>query len=187
LCVARARAGVAGGRVDRDNGIGGGALVQARGSQGVLDEWHEVVRGSLAATRFSPSWLRHDDEITRLDRAAMLCDRAMRNTRVLARRASAVAMAEADGETLADLLHQTSVAAARLGGMLGSNEDPVHARRELVGIAGQLDPPLFSGWRGQTEVALLRSLVVDLLEITGWTGDESRAALVKPGSLGGSG
>jgi len=32
-------------------------------------------------------------------------------------------------------------------------------------------------------VALLRSLVVDLLEITGWSGDEAREVLAVPGSL----
>ena len=182
--VSRTLGGVARGLAAQDPTAVGDALVQARGSQAVLDEWHEVVRGSLAATRFTPPWLRHDDEMTRLDRAAMLCDRAMRNTRVLTRRASAVAMNPDDGALLADLLEQTAAAAEALGTELGNNDDPAKVRPQLVRIAGQLDPQAFSGWRAQTEVALLRSLLVDLLGITGWTGDEARAALARPGSLG---
>ena len=56
-------------------------------SQGVIDGWRQVVHDALAATRFTPSRLRHDDELTRLDRACTLCDRAMCNRRVLVRRA----------------------------------------------------------------------------------------------------
>ncbi|MBK5249963.1 MAG: hypothetical protein JJE50_11155, partial [Actinomycetales bacterium] len=42
----------------------------------------------------------------------------------------------------------------------------------------RLDPKGFSGWRAQTLVVLLRSLVVDLLELTGMTGDQARDVLV---------
>lgn len=184
LEVAQTLEGVSRGLDDRNNSTVGEALVQARGSQAVLDEWHEMVRGSLAATRFTPSWLRHDDELTRLDRAAMLCDRAMRNTRVLTRRASAVALESQDAAHLARILREVSQGARKLAGLLGGNEDTVVARRQLVQIAQQLDPQAFSGWRMQTEIALLRSLVVDLLQITGYTGDQARAQLAEPGSLG---
>src|SRR5699024_5248251 len=62
------------------------ALTRARGSQAVIDEWSSLLQAALQATRFTPSRLRHDDYLMRLQRAATLADRAMRNTRVIARR-----------------------------------------------------------------------------------------------------
>lgn len=180
--IARTLAAVARGIREHDPDIIDDALVQARGSQAVIDEWQEVVRGSLAATRFTPPWLRHDAEMTRLDRAGLLSDRAMRNTRVLTRRAAVVLSVPVEGRPLADLLDRVSLACTDLAGAYASNTDPVIVRASLVAVAAELDPRRFAGWQAQTEVVLLRSLVVDLLEMTGWSGARARAALADPDS-----
>ena len=183
LEVAQTLEAVAKGLDERDNSTVGDALVQARGSQAVIDEWQEMVRDAQAATRFTPSWLRHDEEMARLDRAGMLCDRAMRNTRVLTRHAASVAFDSQEAMALAGTLREVADATRLLAGILGSNEDPIRARRPFLRIAARLDPQAFSSWQMQTEIALLRSLMVDLLQITGHSGDEARAALAEPGSL----
>lgn len=184
LEVAQTLEAVANGLDERDRSTVGDSLVQARGSQAVIDQWQEMVQDSLAATRFTPAWLRHDEEMTRLERAGMLCDRAMRNTRVLTRHAASVSFTPEEATVLAGTLREVGAATRTLAGMLGSNEDPVHARRPFVRIAARLDPQAFDSWQMQTEIALLRSLLVDLLQMTGDTGTEARAALAEPGSLG---
>src|SRR5699024_5016184 len=98
--------------------------------------------------------------------------------------ASAVALESQDAAHLARILREVSQGARKLAGLLGGNEDTVVARRQLVQIAQQLDPQAISGWPMQTENALLRSRAVDLLQITGYTGDQARAQLAEPGSLG---
>ncbi|HLS15784.1 MAG TPA: FUSC family protein [Beutenbergiaceae bacterium] len=181
--IAQTLIGVAHGLRELDRDLIEDALVQARGSQAVIDEWQELVRGSLAATRFSPPWLRHDAEMTRLDRAGMLSDRAMRNTRVLARRARPLVEDPAEGRHLAELLDRVALSCQDLAAAHASNTDPAIVRRALVSVAEELDPREFAGWRAQTEVVLLRSLVVDLLEISGMSGAQARAELADPGSV----
>jgi uncharacterized membrane protein YgaE (UPF0421/DUF939 family) len=155
------------------------ALIRARGSQGVIDEWNTLVRDALEATRLTPSVLRHDDLLTRLQRASTLCDRAMRNLRVIARRSWSVSANMQDNDRVAGILEVTARASRDIGVAFGSNADLIRLRPQLLAVAGDLDPQAFTGWQTQTLVVLLRSLVVDLLELTGMTGTQAREALVE--------
>lgn len=164
------------------------ALVRARGSQSVIDDWHAVVRDAVAATRFTPAPLRHDAELSLLDRASTLCDRAMRNTRVIARGAWAVTPEPGDAQKVADLLARTAQASRDIGFALSCHADLAGLRPQLLSVAAELDPTTFGGWHTQTLVVLLRSLVVDLLEITGLSGRQARETLAEtdPGASGGA-
>ncbi|WP_165962965.1 FUSC family protein [Occultella glacieicola] len=155
------------------------ALVRARGSQGVLDDWSSLVRDALEATRLTPTALRHDDLLTRLQRGSTLCDRAMRNLRVIARRSWTVSENLRDRDRVADILEVTARASRDIGFAFESNADLIRLRPQLLAVAGELDPQAFTGWQTQTLVVLLRSLVVDLLELTGMTGSQAREALVE--------
>ena len=72
------------------------------------------------------------------------------------------------------MIDAVSLASHDIGFALGSHADLLGLRSQLLDVAGRLDPKGFSGWRAQTLVVLLRSLVVDLLELTGMTGDQAR-------------
>ncbi|MBU4216132.1 MAG: FUSC family protein, partial [Actinobacteria bacterium] len=65
-------------------------LVRARASQPALDEWLDATRSAHDLARVSPAARRHREELTRLVDRAVLTDRAVRNCRVLARRAGSV-------------------------------------------------------------------------------------------------
>jgi len=158
------------------------ALTRARGSQGVIDEWADLVDTALAATRLTPARLRHDDHLLRMRRAGVLADRAMRNTRVIARRAWVVAQDVAHQDELADLLEAIGDSVRKIAEALGSSAALIELRPALLEVAGELDPQQFSGWPAQTLVVLVRSLVVDLLEMTGLTGSQAREALVATGT-----
>jgi len=157
------------------------ALTRARGSQGVIDEWADLVDTALAATRLTPARLRHDDHLLRMRRAGVLADRAMRNTRVIARRAWVVAQDVAHQDELADLLEAIGDSVREIATALGSSSALIEQRPALLEVAGRLDPQQFSGWPAQTLVVLVRSLVVDLLEMTGLTGSQAREVLVATG------
>ncbi|WP_147918728.1 FUSC family protein [Ruania zhangjianzhongii] len=153
------------------------ALTRARGSQGVIDEWADLADTALDATRLTPSRLRHEDFLRRMYRCATLADRAMRNARVIARRAGVVAQEVEQRRALADLLDRIAQSVRDLSGVLGSSAKLISRRPYLLDVAGQLDPRQFTGWPAQTLVVLIRSLVVDLLEMTGLTGTQAREAL----------
>ncbi|GAA3815751.1 FUSC family protein [Cellulomonas soli] len=63
------------------------ALVRGRASQPAFDEWLDTATGARDLARVSPAARRYRDELTALVQAAVLTDRAMRNARVLTRRA----------------------------------------------------------------------------------------------------
>ena len=157
------------------------ALTRARGSQGVIDEWADLVDTALDATRLTPSRLRHEDFLRRMHRSSTLADRAMRNTRVITRRAGVVAHDVEQQRAVADLLDRIARSVRDISFALSSNSKLIGLRPYLLEVAGHLDPRQFSGWPAQTLVVLIRSLVVDLLEMTGLTGTQAREALAFAG------
>ena len=111
---------------------------------------------------------------------AVLLDRAMRNARVLARRTSTAVEDE----------HVRARAGRRAGRgapgrpttwprRLGSGRDARGVRARLTDVAATLDPFVVApdDWQAQSLVLLLRSLVVDLLEMAGAGPGEAREAL----------
>ncbi|ADG75968.1 membrane protein-like protein [Cellulomonas flavigena DSM 20109] len=160
------------------------ALLTGRASQPALDEWRDSARAAAELVRLAPAHRRHRAELERLvDEAAML-DRAMRNARVLVRR-SVTAVDDAPAASghveqgLAGAVEATAHATDDLATALGTGHDPRAARTRLLEVAGALDPHVLApeDWKSQSLVMLLRSLVVDLLEASGATPHDARAAL----------
>src|SRR5690606_36594181 len=125
------------------------ALRQARGTQQQLDEWRSLARDALASTAFTPSILRHEGELVRSERNAVLADQAMRNARVLARRAVFVADQPGGAVHVGDLLQKVSEAVMLLIGEWRSGRDGAAVRPALIQVAKALDPHEYAGWQGQ--------------------------------------
>ena len=147
------------------------ALVRGRASQSALDDWHDGAANARELARVAPAWRRHRLELGALLQSAVLADRAMRNARVLARRSLAVVAAESDHDLrgVASSVDDLARATDALGTALLTGSEPLQARRELVAAAVRLDPFVLApdDWQVQSLVLLLRSLVVDLLEVAG--------------------
>lgn len=160
------------------------ALLRGRASQPVLDQWRSAAASARQVAAVSPAFRRHRAELAELEAAAVLADRAMRNARVLARRARSVAGRTDPGvaeglDALADVLDTVRAGTQDLGTALSTGATPVGARRTLTAAAQAVDP-----WRispGDLHVQglalLLRSLVVDLEETAGIGPEAARAAL----------
>lgn len=155
------------------------ALVEGRGTQGVLDEWSDVVRNAQLSVRISPASSRYLPELAELKHANLMVDRAMRNARVITRRAvTAVQEGEVDPKVVRSI-RATAAGVEELGAALGAGESTLAARESLAQVAGQLSPVEFdeAGWRLQTLVIIMRSLVVDLLQATGLSTQAASAML----------
>ncbi|HOU90777.1 MAG TPA: hypothetical protein PLU22_07000, partial [Polyangiaceae bacterium] len=115
----------------------------------------------------------------------VLADRAMRNTRVLVRRARAVVdQAEAEQPvgalaSMAALVHELRLGVDELGAVLASGGDPAAVRERLARAASSADPYVVApeDWHVQSLVMLVRSLVVDLEEAAGVGPEEARGWL----------
>jgi uncharacterized membrane protein YgaE (UPF0421/DUF939 family) len=155
------------------------ALVQGRSTQPAFDEWRDVAAGARDMARVSPRWPRYRDELTALQRAAAQGDRALRNARVIARRSAPLCTGDHDLEGIAAVLEELATATERLAEASGAGTSPERARAVLVDLATRMDPfRLAPGdWQVQSVVLLMRSLVVDLLEVAGADPADARAPL----------
>jgi uncharacterized membrane protein YgaE (UPF0421/DUF939 family) len=159
------------------------ALTYAREAQPTLEEWRTVIVTAQEAARFSPVARRHRWEVARLDRACTYSDHAMRNARVVSRRAIATLEEEAALPAVADVTSKLARAADAIGEALGAGMDPTSVRPALRALVAELQPERFAeGWRVQSLVVLLRSLLVDLLEVTGLDYERAKAEFASGGS-----
>lgn len=157
------------------------ALIRGRASQPALDEWQEAATAARDLARVSPAARRHRTELTWMGQSAVRVDRAVRNARVLARRGLATVEAEPphDLAVVADAVDRIALAADALAAALGSGQEPLRSREELLALAAELDPFVLTAddWQAQSLVLLLRSLVVDLLEASGVDARTARETL----------
>jgi hypothetical protein len=121
-----------------------------------------------------------------LGRYAELAERAdyaMRNTRVLVRRAHTALL---DGEPavpdLPDVLAELATAVRRLTAELTREGDVARARRPVLDVVRHAkvmsdDAAALLGPSEQVLVAQLRSIALDLLQATGMARDEARTAM----------
>jgi uncharacterized membrane protein YgaE (UPF0421/DUF939 family) len=146
------------------------ALSRVRETQPQVDELRSAIRAGEEITSMAPLRRPRRAELQRLDGAAVGADYALRNTRVLARRAlAALRSGERLPPVLPDRLDELARAIRSLAGKLGSGLDPAGARAVLIGIAAGLGEPLLAGtgFSGRVVVAQLRSVLLDLLQATG--------------------
>jgi hypothetical protein len=102
----------------------------------------------------------------------------MRNARVVTRRALVAIEEHGPLPGPGDVVGRLAVVVAGLGHALGTGGDVAARREALRAIAADLQPEVYSGWRSQSLVVLLRSLVVDLFEITGLDYEAAKGELV---------
>ncbi|MFC7407112.1 FUSC family protein [Georgenia alba] len=155
------------------------ALAQLRGTQAALDSLDETLRSAQEVVAVNPALRKLRGTVAELSRTGMLADRAIRNARVVARRTvgaiedgGASPQVGAEVDTIAVGLHA-------LAGAIGAGDPPQHARSTLVRISADLVPVTHAeeGWRKQTLVSLLRSLVVDALQMTGMSSREAMSQM----------
>ncbi|WP_248175013.1 MULTISPECIES: aromatic acid exporter family protein [unclassified Microbacterium] len=155
-------------------------LEKARELQGLVDAWRTSVESGLAIARISPFTRRQRHELERHDRIRTSMDLAVRNLRVVARRAVYLSDDGSERELAADLLADLSRGADLLAASLHDISLEPAARETLTAAAARLDPIALvpDGSLGdQTLISALRPLATDLLCATGMTPAEARAIL----------
>ena len=159
------------------------ALERARSSQPLIDAVRGAVRGGREVTVVSPLQRRRRGVLARYDELAERADYAMRNARLLARRAHA---ALADGEPpiaeLPDVLGELAAAVGRLTAELTREGDPTRARQPVVDVVRHAkvmadDAAALLGPSEQVLVAQVRSIALDLLQATGLSRDDALTAM----------
>ncbi|AUS78951.1 hypothetical protein C1701_11935 [Actinoalloteichus sp. AHMU CJ021] len=155
-------------------------LTRTRESQHAVDQFQEALQAGREIARIAPLRWRRRRDLDRYVTASSRVDLALRNTRVLARRAHA---ALRDGEEVARalpaLLERLAGAVVLLRDELSSGREPVQARAAASAVAKAANAELLEsgGFSMRVVVAQLRSVAVDLLQATGMSRDDAVAVL----------
>ncbi len=161
---------------DGDSDLASATLARARESETMLDETRALAAEGIAVVRLSPFRRRHLPGVQAIADLLEPLDRAIRNLRVLVRRAAIATWREEPVPTayllLLGSLAETTEDIAR---ELGERRLPTNARVGLQRI-GELSAVIdhSAGLSGEVMRAQIRSMVVDLLMLTGLDHDEAR-------------
>ena len=181
--LAAVLAGVGDALRDRDADAALAALRRARRTQSLIDSLRAALRGGREVTAVSPLHRRRRRVLVQYAELAERADYAMRNGRVVARRAHSALL---DGEPavpeLPDVLGELAVAIIRLAAELTRDGDPVRARQPVLDVVrhAKVMSDEAAALLGESEhvlVAQVRSIALDLLQATGMGRDEARMAM----------
>lgn len=157
-------------------------LANARTTEPLIRELQTAADEGMSVVASSPFRRRHRGQVRRMAELIEPIDRAMRNTRVLVRR---VAVANYRGEQLprayAVLCGDLADAADDMAAALERNEMASGVRADLIRIGeGTGEVERVSDLSADVVLAQIRSIIVDLLQITGLDVVEATDALPPP-------
>jgi uncharacterized membrane protein YgaE (UPF0421/DUF939 family) len=160
-----------------DSALAAKALEEARSSQTNVEEFQQALETSKEITTISPLHRHRRPRLEGYERAAVPLDHALRNTRVLARRA----IVALDGSSptppwLPAALRALADAALLLRDDLAAGRSPEKAAAAIRAVASQPGAERW-GFSADVMVAQVRSIIVDLLQATGAERDDALAAL----------
>ena len=158
------------------------ALARARATDAALADLRQAAEEGLEIVRQSPFRRRHREQVRNVAALAEPLDRAVRNARVLVRRvAAATRYEEQVPATYVDLVSDLAEVTARLSGCLEDRGLTADLRPQLHAIATRSAEVAIPAAMSSTVVlAQVRSMVVDLLELTGLDEDEALAMIPRP-------
>ena len=176
-----------------DRGVARATLRTLRDvSQKYTDKWRLANDVANEMATFSPTGLRHAQDVGRIEHLLVGSDRAMRNMRVIARRqVEFLESVRGDAHsTLADALLAARDAVQELRVVVSHEEvDFTTARRKLRFFCSYLSPEMLlrndeglrpgraGHFEGVTLTVQLRSLAIDLLQATGLSSVEAKRFL----------
>lgn len=172
--------GIAAAVASEDSGAASDVLAKARQSQKSIEEFRAALDTGSEIARFAPIRWHRRNELERYRKASAPVDRALRNARVLARRAlAALRDEEAVPRPLPGLLEELAGAVVLLRDELASGEEPLQTREAARAVARRASVEMLGDedFSMQVVVLQLRSIAVDLQQATGLSRPEAIATL----------
>lgn len=166
----------------RDVEAGDRVLARARAISERMAAVDEATEEGVAVVRYSPFLRKQRSHMDDLSGLAEALDRLTRNVRVLARRSAVALWAdERVPEGYLKLMDRVTEAVGDCSAELATGRLPVQTRKRVIELgATQEHLDLVDSISAVVILAQLRSILVDLLEISGMSYAEARAALPDP-------
>lgn len=161
---------------DHDDELATATLARARDSEAMLDELRSASSEGIAVVRLSPFRRRHLPSVLAIADLLEPLDRAIRNLRVLVRRAAVATWRdEPVPAAYVALIRELAASTDDIADELARRHSAEGARPGLFHV-GELSAVLepATGLSAEVIRAQVRSMVVDLLMLTGMSGKEAR-------------
>jgi uncharacterized membrane protein YgaE (UPF0421/DUF939 family) len=154
-------------------------LADARSTDVLIDELKVAAAEGLSVVRSSPFRVRHREPLRKLAELVEPLDLALRNTRVVVRRAAVAAYRhDPIPDEYAGLCRDLSAAVAHISAELRADRMPAAVRSELVALAATTSTVRRTrDLSGEVILAQVRAIIADLLRMTGMGALESTDAL----------
>jgi uncharacterized membrane protein YgaE (UPF0421/DUF939 family) len=157
-------------------------LADARNTERLIRELQDAADEGLSVIASSPFRRRHSHDVRQMVELVEPLDRAMRNTRVLVRR---IAVSNYHHEPIppaySRLCADLAVATGHMADEFATGEKALRVREELLRIgAGTAEVERVADLSADVVLAQIRSIIVDLLQITGMDVLEATDALPPP-------
>lgn len=168
--------------VDGEIEVGLDLLADARATDRMTRELQAAASEGMDVVTSSPFRRRHREPVRRMAELVEPLDRALRSTRVLVRQVAVAAYRRREVPTAyADLTADLALAVEAVAAELAANRQPVAARDQLLAV-GQASGLVerTTELAGDAILAQIRSIVVDLLMVTGMGQLEATDALPPP-------
>lgn len=158
-------------------------LADSRGQRRAVGElttdWEETLTTAREVVAVNPSLWRQRGEVAELGRLFRLTSRAQRTAYMLVRQGHSMTEESGPLPEIGALVGRIGQATHALAGSVGQWNRPVFARESLLKVAALATPSEVEGsdWRPVALMSLVRSLVVDLLQLTGLSREQARDRL----------
>ncbi|MFT3861044.1 FUSC family protein [Micropruina sp.] len=160
------------------------AHAQLRGVERLLDDAVTVWKSSAQIVSLNPTMRRHRAQIDELGRQLDLSTRAVHTAETLLRQCRGV-VDEADPDpSIARIMDDTAATFIALAGSIRHWYPPWQARTRAKDLAADCAPELSlpSDWRHSALLSVMRSIAIDLLQLTGLSRDQARGYLPGTGA-----
>ncbi|MFT3970063.1 MAG: FUSC family protein [Micropruina sp.] len=164
------------------------AHAQLRGIQGIVDDTRTVWESSADIVPLSPTLRRHRPEVDELGRQLELSTRAAHTTEMLLRQSRGVVDERGPLPIIAGLMDDTAAALHSLSGSVRHWNTPKRARQLAIELAAKCEPGAanITDWRRNVLLSVMRSVAIDLLQLTGLSRAQARVYLPDAdGEIGG--
>ncbi|HVK44265.1 MAG TPA: FUSC family protein [Micropruina sp.] len=152
------------------------AHAQLRGVQRILDDARTVWKSSADIVALNPTMRRHRPEIEELGRQLELSTRAVHTVELLLRQSRGVVDETGPLPVIAKLMDAADHALLALAGSVRHWQPPQLARQRAITLAADCAPERahVMNWRTSALLSVLRSVAIDLLQLTGLSREQAR-------------
>ena len=159
------------------------ADAQLRGVEELLADTADAINSAVQIARLNPTLRRDRPTLAELGRQLALATRLTHTLELLLRQSRGILQEAGPQPVVAGLLQDAAVALHTHAHEIAHWQEPTESRRQAAALAEACSPTALAGgdWRTTVLVSVMRSVVIDLLQLSGMSRAQARELLPEVG------